>query len=293
MRGRTNELDEGEMMIAMRPLVLSCALAIFAAVAGPAQAGQSREPLVIAGSPSLAVPIEALAEAYESQHPHVKVLLYFDNGLDLRRTIAGMENSMIGQYFIGRGPIHLVAPGGDELIARLEMKNYVLPGTKRTYAKERLVLVVPESLVEAPGSFEELGQSANGRVAIADPQRTNLGRQTEGVLQEFGLKDTLKDRLDVATDSRGVLDHVLSGEADMGIIFEHEAVKERERVRIVAVADRGYQPTVHSMAMERYCPNRTLCEDFLAFIQTREAQEIVRRAGYGVPGARGGSAGGR
>lgn len=73
----------------------------------------------------------------------------------------------------------------------------------------------------------------------------------------------------------------------MGIIFEHEAVKERERVRIAAVADRGYQPTVHSMAMERYCPNRALCEDFLAFIQTTEAQDIVRNAGYGVPGENG------
>lgn len=277
-------------MTRMRTLIFMCALTAVTALAGLSHAGQSREPLVIAGSPSLTVPIEALAEAYEAKHPNVKVLLYFDNGLDLRRTIAGMENSMIGQYFIGRGPIHLVAPGGDELIARLEMKNYVLPGTKRSYAKERLVLVVPESLVEAPGSLEELGQNASARVAIADPQRTNLGRQTQGVLQAFGLDQKLKDRLDVATDSRGVLDHVLSGEADMGIIFEHEAVKERERVRIAAVAERGYQPTVHSMAMERYCPNRALCEDFLAFIQTTEAQDIVRKAGYGVPDGRGGRA---
>ncbi|HSE59974.1 MAG TPA: molybdate ABC transporter substrate-binding protein [Nitrospiraceae bacterium] len=259
------------------------AVAAVAAVAGPSQAGQSQETFVIAGSPSLAVPLKALAEAYEAKHPDVKVLLYLDNGLDLRRTIAGMENSMVGQYFIGKGPIHLVAPGGDELITRLEQKYYVLPGTKRAYAQEHLVLVVPESLVEAPSSFEELGQNG-ARVAVADPQRTRLGKQTQGVLDALGVSDNLKNRLDVASDSRGVLDHILSGEADMGIVFEHEAVKERERVRIVARADRGYQPTVHSMAMERYCPNRTLCEDFLVFIQTAEAQDVVRRAGYGVPG---------
>jgi molybdate transport system substrate-binding protein len=272
-------------MSMMRMLLFICALATAAVMAGLSDAGQSQEPLVIAGSPSLAAPLEALAGAYEAKHPNVKVRLYFDNGLDLRRTIAGMENSMTGQYFIGRGPIHLVAPGGDELITRLEMKYYVLPGTKRSYAKERLVLVVPEAVAHAPESFEELGRNGEGlRLAIAEPQRTNLGRQTEGVLQEFGLKERLQGQLDVATDSRGVLDHVLGGEADLGIIFEHEAVKERERVRIAAVAERGYQPTVHSMAMERYCPNRALCEDFLAFIQTTEAQSVVRNAGYGVPG---------
>ena len=271
-------------MMRVRLWLVVYALAAVAAVAGPSQAGQSRETFVIAGSPSLAVPLKALAEAYEAKHPNVKVLLYFDNGLDLRRTIAGMENSMVGQYFIGKGPIHLVAPGGDELITRLEQKYYVLPGTKRAYAQEHLVLVVPESLVEAPASFEELGQNGKTRVAIADAQRTKLGLQTQGVLQALDLADKLKGRLDVASDSRGVLDHVLSGEADMGIVFEHEAVKEQERVRIVARAHRGYQPIVHSMAMERYCPNRALCEDFLAFVQTAEAQDVVRRTGYGVPG---------
>lgn len=274
-------------MMRVRLWLVVYALAAVAAVAGPSQAGQSRETFVIAGSPSLAVPLKALAEAYEAKHPNVKVLLYFDNGLDLRRTIAGMENSMVGQYFIGKGPIHLVAPGGDELITRLEQKYYVLPGTKRAYAQEHLVLVVPESLVEAPASFEELGQNGKTRVAIADAQRTKLGLQTQGVLQALDLADKLKGRLDVASDSRGVLDHVLSGEADVGIVFEHEAVRERERVRTVARAHRGYQPIVHSMAMERYCPNRALCEDFLSFIQTAEAQDIVRNAGYGVPGENG------
>lgn len=271
-------------MMKMSALFVVCVLVTVEAMAGPSPADQSRATLVIAGSPSLAVPLKALAEAYEAKHPDVKVLLYFDNGLDLRRTIAGMENSMVGEYFIGRGPIHLVAPGGDELLARLEMKYYVLPGTKRAYAQEHLVLVVPESLVEAPASFEELGQNGKTRVAIADSERTKLGLQTQGVLQALDLADKLKGRIDVASDSRGVLDHLLSGEADVGIVFEHEAVKEQERVRIVARAHRGYQPIVHSMAMERYCPNRALCEDFLAFIHTTEAQSVVRNAGYGVPG---------
>ena len=80
------------------------------------------EQLVIATSPSMRIPVEALGRQFEQTHPDVRVRLYFDSGLDIRRTIAGMENSPIGQYFIGSGPIHLVAPGGDELITRLEVK---------------------------------------------------------------------------------------------------------------------------------------------------------------------------
>ena len=71
------------------------------------------EQLVIATSPSMRVPVEALGRQFEKMHPEIKVRLYFDSGLDLRRTIAGMENNPRGQYFIGSGPLHLVAPGGD------------------------------------------------------------------------------------------------------------------------------------------------------------------------------------
>ena len=46
---------------------------------------------------------EQLSTGFERSHPDVRVKLYFDSGLDIRRTIAGMENSMVGQYFIGKG----------------------------------------------------------------------------------------------------------------------------------------------------------------------------------------------
>ncbi|MCC2642399.1 MAG: putative Molybdate transporter, periplasmic binding protein [Nitrospira sp.] len=244
--------------------------------------GRAGEPFVIAASPSLKGLLERLGTGFERSHPDVRVNLYFDSGLGLRQTIAGMENSMVGQFFIGTGPIHLVAPGGDELITRLEQKYYVLRGTTRPYAVDQLVIVVPESLVEAPDSLEAISQGTT-RLAMADPSHTRLGKQTGETLRSLGLEDSLKGRLDVATDSKGVLDHVLSGEADAGIIYGHEAVKERERLRVAAIIGKGYVPTKHSMAMERYCPNRRLCEEFLSYIQSAEAQAIVRGAGYGVP----------
>jgi molybdate transport system substrate-binding protein len=241
------------------------------------------ESFVIAASPSLRGVLEQLGTAFERSHPDVRVKLYFNRGLEMRQTIAAMENSMVGRYFIGTGPINLVAPGGDELITRLEMKYYVLPGTKRTYAQDQLALVVPEALVEAPDSLESMSRGT-ARLAVAEPGRTRLGKQTKEALGALGLASSFKGRVDEATDSRGVIDHVLSGEADAGIIYGHEAAREQERLRVVAFIKEGYQPTVHSMAMERYCPNRDLCETFLDYLQSAEAQSVVRRAGYALPG---------
>lgn len=237
------------------------------------------EPLVIAASPSLAEPIEALGRAFEAAHPDVQVRIYFDSGLDLRRTIGAIQND--GRHTVGTGVIHLVAPGSDELLERLEQKYYVLPEMRRLYALTRLVLVVPESLVEAPGSFESLGEQSGLRIAMADPHDTELGRSTRQLFDALGLSPSLKDRLDVAADARAVLDHVLNGQADVGVVFSADAVRERERVRIVATSRHAVVPPVrHSITMDRFCPNRRLCRQFLDFTQTAQAQAALRQLGY-------------
>ncbi len=270
--------------MSMRNFMSVTVLIVVVLAAGISLAASS-EALVIAASPSLATPLEALSRAFEASHQHVKIRLYFDSGLDLRRTIAAMENNPIGQYFIGSGPIHIIAPGGDELITRLEQKYYVLPQTRRPYATVSLVLVVPESLVDAPSSFEALAQDTRIRVAVADPVLTLVGQKTNELLKVLGIAEALKGRLDVATDARGVLDHLLNGQADVGIIFGPDASDKRERVRVVAVApQKDIRPIIHSLAMERYCPDRPLCEEFLAFSQSSEARNILKGLGYGWPG---------
>ena len=263
--------------------IILCLVASFLAVFVNSHVGAT-EPLVIAGSPSLATPLEALSRAFEASHQDVKVRLYFDSDFDLRLTVASMENHSTGQDFIGSGPIHIIAPGGDELITRLEQKYYVLPQTRRPYATVSLVMVVPESLVDAPSSFEALAQDVRLRVAVADPGLTVVGQQTRDLLKALGIAEALKGRLDVAMDARGVLDHLLNGQADVGILFGPDAHDKRERVRVVAVApEQAIRPIIHSLAMERYCPNRPLCEEFLTFSQSPEAQSILKGLGYGLP----------
>ena len=171
---------------------------------------------------------------------------------------------------------------GDELITRLEGKYYVLPDGKRPYAADQLVLVVPESLVEAPGRSTRSAERARAWLWLTGRERGSEPRRTRC----FGLRSFRNHLRDVwmwATDSRGVIDHVLSGQADVGIIYGHEAVRQQQRLRVAGVVEKGYQPTVHSMAMERYCPNRTLCEEFLSTFRAPMVKTIVRQAGYTIP----------
>lgn len=250
-----------------------------APVQGPVREPGAARVLVIATSPAVEEAIAQLCRAFEASHPDVHVQLSVDTSLDLRRTVAAMENR--GKFFIGSGPIHLVAPGGDEVITRMEQKYYLLPEAKVRYATERLVLVAPESLSEAPESFEALARMPTVRIAIAD-QKTRLGVETSRLLSALGLNSAEGARIDLANDPAGILDHMLSGQADVGIMFGQDAVRVQQRVRIVATAPTGlYKPIPHSMSMERYCPDRPLCEEFLQFVTSPDGQSVLKRLGYG------------
>lgn len=243
------------------------------------------ETFLIAGSPSIGDLLKALGTAFEAKHPEVKVQLHQAAGLELRQLIATMENRDRNKYFIGSGPIHIVAPGGDELITRLAWRYYVLPESRTPYSTESLVLVAPEQLVDAPSSFEALTKDSRIRIAVADPKLTVLGQRTDEFLRAIGGgQTTWADRLDVATDAKGVLDHLLYGKADVAIVFGPDAAREAKRVRVTATAPEQFdRPVTHSMVIERFCPNRGLCEEFLAFVRTPEAETIIKELGYGVP----------
>jgi molybdate transport system substrate-binding protein len=145
-------------------------------------------------------------------------------------------------------------------------------------------MVVPEALVDAPTSFEALAENQALRIAVGDPDLTTLGQKTRQLLTTLGVWRHVESRLDRASDTRSVLDHLLNGQADVGILFGPDAMQESQRIRIVAVSESGtIPPVIHSMAMERYCPNRALCEEFLNFIQSAEAQAELKRLGYASP----------
>jgi molybdate transport system substrate-binding protein len=258
-------------------------LIVWGSISAQGLVAYGSEALVIAASPSLAVPLSGLSRAFEGQHPEISIKLHVASALELRQLIATMENRHGNKYFIGSGPVHIIAPGGDELITRLEARNYILPGSRTPYATASLALVVPESLLDAPTSFEVMAKDSRIRLAVADPTLTVLGKKTEVLLHALRGSETWDGRLDVASDAKGVLDHLMNGQADAAIIFGPDAIREASRVRVAAVAPSHLdQPVTYSMAAERNCPNRRLCKEFLEFARSREAETILKGLGYGV-----------
>ena len=244
------------------------------------------EPLIILASPRLEKPLVALAESFESTHADVHVKILLDSGLGLRGTIARLQNA--GLYGIESGIVHIVAPADQQLIDRLEDRYYVLPGTRRPFATARLVLVASADGPAPLPSVQELSTATAVRIVVADPEVSELGHKTKSALDQLQWSSAATDRLIVGHDVRGVLDRIIHGKAEVGILFEHQAVAAGPSVKIIAqLPEEAAPPIVYAMAMERFCPNRPLCRSFLDFSQSPEARKLLARLGYSAPGTSG------
>ncbi len=245
-------------------------------------ASRAEEPLVILASPTLERPLVALAEAFEGSHPDVQIKILLDSAMALRGTIGRLQHS--GRYGPHAGLVHLVVPADQELLDRLEYRYYVLPGTRRAYATDRLVLVVPNGSNESALSLADLVKDKTRRLVVADPEVSGLGHQSRQPLDALLRRVEIRSTVIVAHDAHGIVDRLAHGMADVGILFEHQAAQARTLVRLAGVIEPEVSPpVVYAMAMDRFCPNRTLCHQFLEFSQSHEARAVLARLGYGPP----------
>src|SRR5262249_49155220 len=137
---------------------------------------------------------------------------------------------------------------------------------------------------DLPGSFESLLRACP-RVAVADAQRSALGETTAKLLKRLNVGEDLKYRVMVVADARSVIDHLTQEMAECGVLFGPDASQQYSSlVRIAALAPQGLVPPIrHSMAMQSFSPDRLLSEQFLSFIQTKEAQKTLVGLGYQSP----------
>ncbi|WP_455378852.1 molybdate ABC transporter substrate-binding protein [Petrachloros mirabilis] len=242
------------------------------------------EPLVILTSPRLEKPLVGLAVSFESSHPDVHVKILLDSGLGLRGTIARLQNA--GLYGVESGVVHIVAPADEELLDRLEYRYYVLPDTRRPFATTRLVFVTPADGDTPIKSFEELHKDTTVRIVVADPEVSELGHRTKSALDQLRWSDAGIDEVIIAHDWQGVLDRIIHRKADVGILFQHQAVTAGSSLKIISPLPEDIAPpVVYAMEMDRFCPNRELCQSFLDFTKSPEARAILAGLGYGAPGS--------
>ncbi|KWA79205.1 molybdate ABC transporter substrate-binding protein [Burkholderia ubonensis] len=252
-------------LIRLLPLAALAALAAGIAFNTPACAADE---LVVSAAASLTNAFKAVGDAYEKQHPETKVLFNFG------------ASDVLMQQIVKGAPADVFASADQKAMDRAADEKVIAPGTRRDFAANSLVLIVPaDSRTAVPASLRDLAAPGVKRVAYGDPASVPVGRYTEGALRAAGVWDAISAKGVLAANVRQSLDYVARGEVDAGFVFGTDAAVMPGRVK-VALTVPTQTAITYPIAVVKDSRHAAQAQSFVDFVTSPQGQAVLATFGF-------------
>jgi molybdate transport system substrate-binding protein len=204
-----------------------------------------------------------------------------------RKVVAsfGASGQLVAQIANG-APFDLMLAADNRYTAQLVDKNLAVGASRFIYARGKLVL-----WSSAAGTVDDKGQVLkDGRfekIAIANPKAAPYGRAAEETLKTLGLYDSLQARFVTGENIGQTQQFVASGSVPLGFVALAQvyALPEDRRGSWWLVPAGLYQPLEQEAVLLKPAERNDAAKAFLAYLKSPEAQAIIRKFGYAMPGA--------
>jgi molybdate transport system substrate-binding protein len=182
-------------------------------------------------------------------------------------------------------PVDVFASAGEKQMDDLQSQGLIVPETRRDFAGNALVLIVPVHPKIALKSFADLAQPEIGRVAIGSPNAVPAGQYAEEALRNLKLWDALQPRLVLAENVRQVLDYVTRGEVDAGIVYASDRAEVHGQAAIAAQAPKGsHSPIRYPIAVVKQAGKGESkgkeSQRFIELVLSGTGQAILEKYGF-------------
>jgi len=201
------------------------------------------------------------------------------NGQTVAITFA--SSASLAHQIEGGAAVDLFVSADAEWMDYVEKRHLINPASRRNLLRTRLALIAPaDSTVKlpiAPG-FLLAAALGKGRLAVGNPESVPEGRYARYALISLGVWNTVTDHLAPADSGRAVLTQVAHGEAPLGIVYETDALKQKE-VRIVGVFPLDSHPQIaYPIALTPAA--KAGAGRYADFLRGPEAREIFAKYGF-------------
>jgi len=178
-------------------------------------------------------------------------------------------------------PVDVFASAGEKQMDALQSRGLILADTRRVFARNALVLdVAPQSKLSIR-SFADLGRREVTRIALGNPKTVPAGQYAREALTNLKLWDKLQPRFVLAENVRQVLDYVVRGEADAGIVYASDVSAARGQAAIAAYAPKGsHSPIVYPIGIVKDTRQRSNAQRFIDLMLSAEGQAVLKKYGF-------------
>jgi len=226
--------------------------------------------LTVSAAASLNNAFRQLAPLFEAQNPGTRVVFNF-----------AASDALLAQ--VARGaPVDVFASADEETMDRAGSQKLLVAGSRRTFARNALVVVVPAEAKTRPAALADLGQPAYRRIAIGSPASVPAGRYARSALDAAKLWPAVEPRVVFAQNVRQALDYVARGEVDAGFVYATDALILRDKVR-VALEVPTSTPILYPAAAIAGSTSPDVARRFVDFLLSPAAQALLAHQGFQKP----------
>lgn len=226
------------------------------------------EEIMVSAAASLTDAFNDIAKNYEKAHPEDKVMLnYAGSGALLQQ----MENG---------APVDIFASADQTTMDKAVEKGLIKDGSRKTFVKNTLVVVVGKDSKLAVNSLEDLKAADVHKIALANPASVPVGRYTKGVLEAANLWADLEPKFIETESVRQSLAYVAQGETETGFVYGTDAAILKDEVNVAFVVPTQTEIT-YPIALTKESKDGSA--RFYEFIFTPESQKILEDYGFTKP----------
>jgi molybdate transport system substrate-binding protein len=178
-------------------------------------------------------------------------------------------------------PVDVFASAAEKQMDALQSQGLILTDTRRIFARNTLVLVVAPQSKPPVHSFSDLMRQDVARIAIGNPKTVPAGLYAQEALTNLKVWDKIRPRLVLAENVRQVLDYVVRGEADAGLVYASDVASVHGEVRVAANApENSHSPILYSIALVKDTKARTNARQFINLALSAEGQAVLKKYGF-------------
>lgn len=241
-----------------------------AGVLWTASAGCGATDLTVSAAASLTNAFKDIAQAFERQHPDVRVLLNF-----------GASGALLQQ--ISRGaPVDVLASADQETMDQAQQQGWVSAGQRRHFAGNALVVVQPANSTAPLPSLQGLLSPRIQKVAIGHTTSVPAGRYARQALERARLWRPIQAKAITTQNVRQALDYVARGEVEAGFVYETDALVMRDKVKVAFTVVLPHK-IVYPIAPLANSKQSVEAQQFVNYVLSPEGQHILARYGFQKP----------
>ena len=230
-------------------------------------ARKDREILVSAAI-SLKNAFEEIGLLYEKQ-----------TGIRVRLNLGG--SGLLQRQIEAGAPADVYASAGERQMDALQSRGLILAETRRNLVRNALVLIVPAETQVPLRSFEELARPEITKVAIGNPKTVPAGQYAQQTLRNLKMWNRLESRLVLAENVRQVLDYVVRGEVEAGMVYSSDVFVANGKVAVaIPVPEDMHDPILYPIAAVKTTEHRSDAQGFIDLALSRSGQDILAKYGF-------------